>query len=90
MAREFKKKREKRERGERFWRRRVCRFCEDPRLRIDYKDGRALSPYISERGRILPRRITSSCAYHQRQLNAAIKRARLLALLPYTATQVKW
>lgn len=73
-----------------FMRKRFCRFCVNPELRIDYKDGRALSPYVSERGRIMPRRITSNCAFHQSQVTNAIKKARILALLPFTAAQVKW
>lgn len=73
----------KRERG-RKGRRKVCSFCVDKVEAIDYKDGGKLRRYITERGKILPRRITGNCAKHQRQLTIAIKRARHIALLPYT------
>lgn len=67
---------------------RRCRFCEDPTLVIDYKDARALRPFITERGKIIPRRITGNCAMHQRKITRAVKRARVMALLPFTATVV--
>jgi len=66
-------------------RKRVCAFCVDKIDRVDYKDVVKLKKYITERGKILPRRISGNCARHQRQLTVAIKRARHLALLPYTA-----
>lgn len=65
-------------------RKKVCAFCSDSNNVIDYKDAAKLKKYISERGKILPRRITGSCAKHQRALTVAIKRARHLALLPYS------
>ena len=65
-------------------RKKVCAFCVDKAgTEIDYKDIAKLRKYISERGKIIPRRVTGTCAYHQRQLTSAIKRARHLALLPY-------
>lgn len=64
---------------------RICNFCSDKIEQIDYKDVGRLRKYITERGKILPRRITGNCARHQRQLTTAIKRARQIALLPYTA-----
>ena len=67
-----------------FTRRRVCRFCTDKELTIDYKDIKGLKNLVTERGKIIPRRIYGTCAKHQRRLNAAVKRARQLALLPYT------
>ena len=67
-----------------FTRRRVCRFCTDKELTIDYKDTKGLKNLVTERGKIIPRRIYGTCAKHQRQLNEAVKRARQLALLPYT------
>lgn len=73
----------KRERGRKA-RRRVCSFCADKMADIDYKDANRLRKYITERGKILPRRITGNCAKHQRQLTIAIKRARQIALLPFT------
>ena len=66
-----------------FRRRRVCKFCADKIDYIDYKDVRLLSPFIPERGKIQPRRISGTCAKHQRALQTAISRARQLALIPY-------
>ncbi len=66
-------------------RRKVCIFCADKVAYIDYKDSAKLRKFISERGKILPRRISGTCALHQRELNTAIKRARQAALLPYVA-----
>lgn len=72
--------------GRRFKaRRRVCNFCVDKVDAIDYKDINKLKKYVTERGKILPRRISGNCAIHQRELTRAIKRARHVALLPYTA-----
>lgn len=65
--------------------RRQCQFCADKMEHIDYKDVNRLRRFITERGKILPRRITGNCARHQRQLTGAIKRSRNMALLPYTA-----
>lgn len=64
-------------------RRKVCIFCEDKIDYIDYKDTARLRKFVSERGKILPRRISGACAKHQRQLTVAIKRARVVALMPY-------
>jgi len=64
-------------------RKKVCIFCADKVDFIDYKDSAKLRKFISERGKILPRRISGTCALHQRELNTAIKRARQVALLPY-------
>lgn len=69
-----------------FHRRKVCRFCADSSLVINYKDPKSLKYFITERGKILPRRISGSCAKHQRALTHAIKRARTIALLPYVGT----
>ena len=66
-------------------RRKVCSFCVDKITTIDYKDTAKLRRYLSERGKILPRRTTGTCAAHQRDLTTAIKRARQIALLPYVA-----
>ena len=74
----------KQERGRRP-RKKVCSFCVDKVEAIDYKDIGRLRKYITERGKILPRRISGNCAKHQRELTLAIKRARNLALLPFTA-----
>ena len=67
-----------------FSRRKVCRFCADKELVIDYKDPKVLRNFVSERGKIIPRRIVGTCATHQRQLCSAIKKARQIALLPYS------
>jgi small subunit ribosomal protein S18 len=68
-----------------FRRRKVCKFCADKIDYIDYKDVRMLTPFVPDRGKILPRRISGVCAPHQRKLQTAIKRARQLALIPYFA-----
>ncbi|MDR1438927.1 MAG: 30S ribosomal protein S18 [Clostridiales bacterium] len=65
--------------------RKICAFCVDKVTDIDYKDASKLRKYISERAKILPRRVSGCCAKHQRQLTVAIKRARHIALLPYTS-----
>lgn len=65
-------------------RKKVCVFCADENNLIDYKDVNKLKRYVSERGKILPRRITGNCAKHQRALTVAVKRARHIALMPYT------
>jgi len=65
--------------------RKVCRFCVDKVEYVDYKDIKRLRNFITDRGKIIPRRITGNCAYHQRQLTVAIKRARNIALLPFIA-----
>jgi len=67
-----------------FTKKKVCKFCVQ-KLKIDYKDADALRRFITERGKILPRRITGTCAKHQRALAEAIKRARIIALLPFVA-----
>ena len=64
-------------------RRKVCQFCADKAEYIDFKDSAKLRRFVSERGKILPRRMTGTCAKHQRELTEAIKRARQIALLPY-------
>ena len=71
-------------RGGGMRRKKVCQFCADKTKKIDYKDVDTLKKYITERGKILPRRITGTCAKHQRALTVAVKRARQIAILPYT------
>jgi small subunit ribosomal protein S18 len=74
----------RRQRNKRVYpRRRVCRFCTDASKEIDYKQPKNLRYFVTERGRIIPRRISGTCAKHQRKLTTAIKRARMIALLPY-------
>ena len=65
-------------------RKKVCAFCADANKELDYKDVALLKKYVSERGKILPRRITGNCAKHQRALTVAVKRARHVALMPYS------
>lgn len=66
-------------------RRRSCRLCADTKVKVDYKDARLLQQFITERGRIVPRRVSGNCAPHQRAVTLAIKQARILAFLPFTA-----
>ena len=70
-----------------MFRRKVCRFCADKTLRIDYKDIKTISQFVTERGKMTPSRITGTCARHQRLLTTAIKRARSVALLPFTTAK---
>ena len=73
--------------GRGFGRRKVCRYCADKNAKIDYKNNGELKYFITERGKIVPRRISGNCALHQREVATAIKRARNVALLPYTVMQ---
>ena len=72
--------------GRRRGKKGVCRYCTARALVIDYKDAQALKYFISERGKIVPRRISGNCARHQRKVQLAVKRARNIALLPFTIT----
>ena len=67
-----------------FQRRKVCVFCADSGMKIDYKDVKTLNHFVTERGKILPRQISGNCAKHQRKITIAIKRARNIALMPFT------
>ncbi len=67
----------------------ICRFCEDKAMKIDYKDERMLRRFMTDRGKIIPRRMSGTCARHQRSLTRAIKRARQIALVPFAAESVK-
>ena len=78
-----RKKARKQKKGGGFLRRKVCRFCADSTLEIDYKDAKALRLFTSEIGKMIPRRISGNCAKHQRQLAVAIKRARHIAIMPF-------
>jgi small subunit ribosomal protein S18 len=69
-----------------FARRKVCRFCADKNVAIDYKDSGTLKYFITDRGKMIPRRISGNCALHQRKVSTAIKRARMIALMPFTVT----
>jgi small subunit ribosomal protein S18 len=69
--------------------RRICRFCEEKELYVDYKDDKRLMRFTTEQGKIIPRRTSGTCARHQRMLTTAIKRARHLALIPYVADLAK-
>ena len=80
------KKDKEKQQGQRrpmFRRRKVCKFCADKIDDINYKDVKLIGPFVPERGKILPRRISGTCALHQRKLQTAIKRARQIALIPY-------
>jgi len=70
-----------------FHRRKVCRFCTDSNMKMSYKDVDTLRYFVTERGKIIPRRITGNCALHQRALTVEIKRARNIALLPFMVTE---
>ncbi len=74
-------------RRDRRKRRKVCEFCVNRIAVVDYKDSARLRKFLTERGKILPRRITGNCAGHQRQLTRAIKRARIMALLPFPSSK---
>jgi small subunit ribosomal protein S18 len=69
--------------------RKVCRYCENKIDSVDYKDDKEIRRFLTERGKIVPRRISGTCAFHQRQVAQAVKRARYLALIPYVAENVK-
>lgn len=69
-------------------RKKVCRFCADPKALIDYKDVRLLGNFITDRGKIIPRRISGNCAMHQREVQNAVKRARVLALVPFSTVGI--
>lgn len=77
---------EDKRKGRAFYRKKVCRFCAQ-KVKIDYKEPDALRRFITERGKILPRRITGTCAKHQRKLAVEIKRARAVALLPFVMNE---
>ena len=67
-----------------FTRRKVCRFCADKTLGVDYKDPQLLKYFITDRGKIIPRRISGNCAKHQRKVALSVRRSRMIALMPYT------
>ncbi|MBI5197412.1 MAG: 30S ribosomal protein S18 [Nitrospirae bacterium] len=81
-------KKDKRDRSDKpaktYYRRKVCKFCADKTVYIDYKDVGLLRNYVTDRGKIIPRRISGACAGHQRELTVAIKQSRNIALLPFT------
>jgi small subunit ribosomal protein S18 len=70
-----------------FHRKKFCRFCTDSNINIDYKNLAILNNFVTERGKIMPRRITGNCAKHQRELTSAIKRARTIAIMPFVAAE---
>ncbi len=71
-----------------YTRKKICRFCADENLKIDYKDSRLMRNFVSERGKIMPRRITGNCAYHQRRVSRAIKISRIVSIIPYTSINI--
>lgn len=78
-----KPKKKKFDSKEKFFRKKSCRFCMDKTESIDYKDAMRLKRFITEKGKIMPNRLTGNCAKHQRKIAVAVKRARYIALLPY-------
>jgi small subunit ribosomal protein S18 len=84
-----RKKKKSKDSGLKFRRKKTCYCCENQVLLIDFKDERLLQRFVSDRGKIVPRRISGACARHQRALASAIKRARVLGILPYVAEQVQ-
>ena len=78
------KKKDARKRG--FARRKVCHFCADKNVNIDYKDPQTLKYFITDRGKLVPRRLTGNCAKHQREISTAVNRARMIALMPFAVT----
>ena len=80
----MQKKRVKRHHTFRFAKKRFCHFCDNPQVEIDYKNIELMKRYSSDRGKIVARRVSGTCAKHQRQVARAIKRARFIALIPYT------
>ncbi|MFH1479920.1 MAG: 30S ribosomal protein S18 [Pseudomonadota bacterium] len=72
-----------------YHRRKICRFCADKNITIDYKEAKSLRYFTTERGKIIPRRISGNCAKHQRILTVALKRARNIALLPFTTSMLR-
>ena len=82
----MKKRQNRNRRKKTFQRQKIFRFCADGSLTINYKDYATLRHFVTERGKIIPRRISGNCARHQRKVTAAVKRARNIALLPFTAT----
>lgn len=86
----MKRNEDKADKGERrgFQKRKGCRFCVDAALMIDYKDKYLLQPFVTERFKIVPRRISGSCAAHQRDVSTAVKRARHLGILAYSTAQI--
>jgi len=71
-----------------YQKRKVCRFCADKNIAISYKDFNMLRYFVTERGKIIPRRISGTCAKHQRRVSLAIKRARVMSILPFTAVSI--
>jgi len=80
------RKKARKQKKKMFQRRKVCRFCADKKLRVDYKEPKTLRLFLSETGKLIPRRISGNCAKQQRPLALAVKRARQVALLPYTSS----
>ena len=67
-------------------RRKMCKFCADETIKIDYKDASLLKYFITDRGKLVPRRLTGNCAKHQREISVAVNRARMIALMPFAVT----
>ena len=82
------RKKARKQKKKMFQRRKVCRFCADKKLAIDYKEPKTLRLFLTETGKLIPRRISGNCAKHQRPLSLAVKRARHVALLPYSTSHI--
>ena len=67
-------------------RRKMCKFCADEAIKIDYKDGGLLKYFITDRGKLVPRRLSGNCAKHQREISTAVNRARMIAIMPFSVT----
>jgi small subunit ribosomal protein S18 len=89
MAAPERNSRDQRPQRKFFHKRKFCKFCNDSTLKIEYKQTALLKDLLTEKGKIMPRRITGSCAKHQRELTVAIKKARVIALLPYVTAEGK-
>jgi len=84
----MERKDQKKKRRRPFPRRKVCRFCADKKIGVDYREPNNLKYFITDRGKIIPRRISGNCAHHQRQVSKAIKQARQIAMLPFTTSTI--
>ena len=84
----MERKDQKKKRRRPFPRRKVCRFCADKKIGVDYREPNNLKYFITDRGKIIPRRISGNCANHQRQVSKAIKQARQIAMLPFTTSTI--
>lgn len=71
-----------------YVRKKVCRFCTDKNLKIDFKDSKLLKNFVTDRGKIIPRRVTGNCAYHQRRIAKAVKLSRIVSIMPFQSVAI--